>query len=403
MNIFLLLKRSLLMVMFFSFLPSYAEISSKGDQTIILFDKTHLYFDMALKSKKFDKHSPIHRLDAGRVLLKKVKLPSYDLVTNIHIEMSLTSNGDPWDKSGSVFVIPKNTEVSLLNFENGTFDLKQLNEKYPAVTPFQKKGMHYLPSIELLRFMTPFGVGHFSQSKQANNIKPIYIPRWEDKVEWVQDITHLAPLLEDEVYIGVYIDTWTKEGYHVSVTLHFDESDFIGHKKRKRHILPLVNTVKYASDQSHYDAFSEKPIEVDFTLHKKVKDLKLHYIVTGHGGHGLGDEFTKKENIIHINNKVIKRFTPWRDDCASFRRFNPSSGVWLRNVKWNGKDFKERIASSDLSRSNWCPGSDVVPEEMSLHLKPGKHHLKIEIPEAQVAKENENNYWMVSAYISFYE
>ena len=37
---------------------------------------------------------------------------------------------------------------------------------------------------------------------------------------------------------------------------------------------------------------------------------------------------------------------------------------------------EEPLASSDLSRSNWCPGSDVVPEEIPLkELQAGKHTL----------------------------
>jgi len=63
---------------------------------------------------------------------------------------------------------------------------------------------------------------------------------------------------------------------------------------------------------------------------------------------------------------------------------------------------EDMIASSDLSRSNWCPGSQVLPEIIDLgNLEKGTHSLKIAIPEAQIFKENENNYWMVSAYIVY--
>lgn len=54
--------------------------------------------------------------------------------------------------------------------------------------------------------------------------------------------------------------------------------------------------------------------------------------------------------------------------------FNPSSGVWTRKdtafayTKERVREYKpieERLASSDLSRSNWCPGSQVFPEIVS--------------------------------------
>ena len=49
-----------------------------------------------------------------------------------------------------------------------------------------------------MRFMTPFGVGHFSAPDDSltHNRKPVYIDHWEDSVSWEQDITDLYPLLE---------------------------------------------------------------------------------------------------------------------------------------------------------------------------------------------------------------
>lgn len=86
-------------------------------------------------------------------------------------------------------------------------------------------------------------------------------------------------------------------------------------------------------------------------------------------------------------------FIPWRDDCASFRRFNPATGVWLikRLASYIGekgyteKEVEEPLASSDLSRSNWCPGSDVVPEEAVIGtLAPGKHTLQSVFPKLRL-------------------
>ena len=61
---------------------------------------------------------------------------------------------------------------------------------------------------------------------------------------------------------------------------------------------------------------------------------------------------------------------------------------------------EEPLASSDLSRSNWCPGSDVIPEEVELKdIQPGHHTLTVSIPEAAEVDGNKLNHWLVSAYL----
>lgn len=374
-----------------------------GDKTITVFNNTNLYFDMALKKETLTPDEKgVLRLDAGRVLLKKVKLPNYNLQPSVTINVALTSNGDPWDKSGSLFVIPSTADLNLLSFENKGFLEAQLKDKYPGIVPMQFKDSTYLPNVELLRFMTPFGVGHFTEDERVKDRKPPYIPHWENEVNWSQNVTHLLPLLEDEVYIGVYIDTWTKEGYNLSVNLDFKESEIPNHIKKKQTVVPIINTSKYDGSQLNYDGFSKGDITVEIPAEHQYKNAKLYYITTGHGGHSEGDEFVKKENIISLDGTVIKQFIPWRDDCASFRRFNPTSASWVAKDFMENETSNDQIASSDLSRSNWCPGSDVIPKIINLeHLENKTHTFKFSIPEAQEAKENKHNYWMVSAYIIY--
>jgi hypothetical protein len=68
------------------------------------------------------------------------------------------------------------------------------------------------------------------------------------------------------------------------------------------------------------------------------------------------------------------------------------------------KEIEEPLASSDLSRSNWCPGSDVPPVEVNLQgIAPGSHTLTISIPESTPIDENKLNHWLVSAYLVWEE
>ena len=56
------------------------------------------------------------------------------------------------------------------------------------------------------------------------------------------------------------------------------------------------------------------------------------------------------------------------------------------------------MASSDLSRSNWCPGDDVQPLRLALgNLEAGEHTLEIAIPGAQAWTDSTFNFWNIAA------
>ena len=398
-----------------SFAANHREYAAKGNVTISVFNKENIHYD---PSRLGDFNSAgadgVIRMVNGRIILKKIQVPHYERNVKVYIKTTVASNGDRWDKSGSVFVLPKKSAINLMTIAEG-------KNKFPAIDTLKYEhlvgvvaGKDYQPTIELMRFMTPFGVGYYSGKDNALSAKrrPVYIPKWADSVEWQQDITDRYSALEDEAYVGVFIDTWTEQGYLASVELQFKESQISCDNMKRTHVLPLVNTMYY-SGQEYPDIFARKPLTTDFTLPKGAKNVQLKYIVTGHGGHDGGDEFTPQENIISVDGKEVYRFTPWRDDCASFRRFNPGTGVWLEkrvasyigeDGNYTEKEIEEPVGSSDFSRSNWCPGSDVVPEEIPLsRLTAGRHSLSIAIPKAQPIKGNEMNHWLVSAYLVWEE
>lgn len=389
---------------------NHKELTAKGNTTIKVFDKTNVNYEPT-KIAGFNEADAdgIIRLVNGRIILKKIQVPHYERNVKVYIKTTIASNGDRWDKTGSCFVLPRKSAINLMTIAEG-------KNKFPAVDSLKLEklvgvvaGKDYLPTVELMRFMTPFGVGFYSSNNDTLSSKrrPVYIPKWEKCVQWQQDITDLYPLLEDEAYVGVFIDTWTEKGYLASMELQFKESTITCDRMQRRQVMPLLNTVYYIG-QEYPDIFARKPITTDFVLPKGARNVRLKYIVTGHGGHDGGDEFVQKENILSVDGKEVKRFIPWRDDCASFRRFNPATGVWLEKrvasyIGENGyteKEVEEPVASSDFSRSNWCPGTDVVPEEVELgDLKAGRHTFTVDIPKAQPINGNEMNHWLVSAYL----
>jgi hypothetical protein len=78
--------------------------------------------------------------------------------------------------------------------------------------------------------------------------------------------------------------------------------------------------------------------------------------------------------------------------------------MYIDKDGYSEKMVEEPLGSSDLSRSNWCPGSDVDPEETLLgDLSAGKHTFKVSIPEAEPVDGHKMNHWLVSAYLVWEE
>lgn len=320
------------------------------------------------------------RLDNGRLCVKSFEGPIYDQQPTCQIQMTLRSAGDPWDKSGLVAVWPDAPEVRASLARGDAPDV---------------------PALELLRFITPFGVGHFSHEERLDEYRPVYIPNWADSVRWTSDITAILPQLEGTFHLGIFIDTWSDAGHTCCVQLDWLPTTAEVHPKKADVAIPLLNTTKLFENQETYTGFAAGPVHTRFHLNEALEETRLFLTTTGHGGHHTGDEFTPCEHMIKLDTIEVGRFTPWRTDCASFRRFNPSSGVWTEKTFWRGDSIQERIASSDYSRSGWCPGSDVPPRQFDIgQLDSGWHELTIHIPTAQPYRAGEENFFNVAAHIT---
>lgn len=408
------MKKSSLILLYLAAVISLSAQRVKEPVTVELFHDTPILFNPTDYPNGVVEKEGLLYLGNGRIVLKKVTIPTFSNYTEADIEITLVSNGDPWDKSGSCFVIPRESVISMIDVaaDRASYPPHDI-DRYEELSGIVQ-GEGYLPTVELMRFMTPFGVGHFSSNDDSVSARrrPVYVDGWAENVSWKQEVTDLLPLLEGEAYVGIYVDTWTAEGYKVNATLTFTESAIKGDAKPNLHVEPLINT-NYYIGQRHPDIFARQDVEIDFTLPENVKNVRLKYITTGHGGHSGGDEFRPQQNILYVDGEEVLSFLPWRTDCASFRRFNPTSGVWLRTRpmafiarggKREVKEIEEPLASSDLSRSNWCPGSDVPPVEIKLdNLAAGKHTLTISIPESTEIDENKLNHWLVSAYLVWEE
>lgn len=330
--------------------------------TISIFKDEIINFSDASKS-----NDSIMRFANGTIIVKKVKIPLIATGSQVFIEVTEQSNGDAYDRTGSVFVIPTTKKTTFLDgLQNGVKTLPLFEngngKSYQGITATDE----YTPLVELMRFFTPFGI------KQYNTIQ-LKDKTWEEKVSYRQDISELtASLNNQEIYIGTFIGNYDKGGHKVSVNLTIHpEENAVG---KSAQVIPLFNTtnVMEMAGQEYGTLFnSEKGLTVTFTLKKDLKNAKLRYITTGHGGWENGDEFVPKKNTIYLDEKKVFHFTPWREDCGSYRLYNPASG-----------NFPNGLSSSDYSRSNWCPGMATNPVYIDLgDIKAGTHTVQVKIPQ----------------------
>lgn len=330
--------------------------------TISVFENEIINFSDASKS-----NDSILRFANGTIILRKIKFPEIAKGSQVFVDLTEQSNGDAYDRTGSVFMIPMDKKTSFFDglnngaktlpvFENGN------GKQYQGIVADE----NYSPLLELMRFFTPFGI------KQYNHIQ-LKDKTWEEQVNYRQDISELSSAFSGkEMYVGTFIGNYDKGGHKVSVniTIHPEENG----STKSTTVFPLFNTtnVMEMAGQEYGTLFnSDKGLTMTFTLNKDLKKARLRYITTGHGGWENGDEFVPKKNTIYLDGKEAFHFTPWREDCGSYRLYNPASG-----------NFPNGLSSSDYSRSNWCPGMVTNPVYIDLgEVKAGTHTLQVKIPQ----------------------
>jgi hypothetical protein len=369
-------------------MPLYRHlITEKLITTVNVFTNEQISFGNEITNPADTNAEMTFKYASGTVLLKKVKLPAVPDDTQLYVELYQHSNGDAYDRTGSVFMIPQNKEQSFLEgLRKGTASLPAFEarngKKYQGVVATD----HYSPLVELMRFFTPFGIGQF------NDKVTVYGQQWEDSTFYKQEVTELLPLLQGERWIGVFIGNYDKGGHKVSLKLkYYPGSRELSNTPQKKYwIAPIFNTVNVMemAGQEYGTMFETDSLKADVTIPKGVKNIKLRYITTGHGGWDGGDEYNQKMNTMLLDARVLFQYTPWRCDCGTYRKYNPASGNF-----WNG------ITSSDGSRSGWCPGTATNPVYFPVeNIKPGKHTLSVTIP---IGKNEGGSFsaWNVSAVL----
>jgi hypothetical protein len=351
----------------------------------------------------------------GTLALKRIQLPQLPNHYQTFIELHQRSNGDAYDRTGSVFIIP-GADIDLCpNFFDGINNhpdslplfIGRDGEHYQGIKngistlqQYRISSFMYWPPVELMRFFTPFGVGQFNDRVQIDGLD------WQDEAYYKQEVTDIAHLLQGEVWIGVWIGNYDRGGHTVTLDLKSypgEQTVPADNENESQQFYPhsysLFNTcnVLEMAGQNYGKLFATDSLTTTFTLWESdtTHNVRLRYIATGHGGWGGGDEFNPKTHTILIDGKPAFTHTPWRGDCGRYREWNPVSGNF-----WNG------LSSSDYSRSGWCPGTATQPVYFDLMhyfrtrgLSPvGRHTLTVAIPQGEPQAGN-FSHWCISGIL----
>ena len=123
-----------------------------------VFDRQSIYFRDISKPTQLN-DTEVMQFANGSIVLKKVKLPESNEGYSIFAEMSQYSEGDAYDRTGSVFVIPVDRKQSFFDgLLHGKEKLPQYTDKHGDKYEGMVVTNDYLPPLELMRFYTSFGL-----------------------------------------------------------------------------------------------------------------------------------------------------------------------------------------------------------------------------------------------------
>jgi hypothetical protein len=186
-------------------------------------------------------------------------------------------------------------------------------------------------TVELARIITPFATSGSSRFPAP--------PAWSE--DYVFDVTDFAPLLRDTVTINSALGVGSP-GFGIYTKLVFIEGT------------PDRNTIAIHPLYSHGAAFgggtygsATTPINTHFPVLNETApagtvSAAFRLIVTGHGSDAnYCCEFAEHYYDLILNGTPIQRQYVWR--TCGMNELYPQGGTWL------------------YDRSNWCPGSSVLP------------------------------------------
>jgi hypothetical protein len=163
---------------------------------------------------------------------------------------------------------------------------------------------------------------------------------------WELDVTDYKSLLQGEVLLRNYIESWIggQRGWLVTIDFAFIEGDRVLEPYRVVNLWTRYYTV-FGDPARPVEAFLQ-PLSLD--LDPETIAAKVRVITTGHGQGNTQNcaEFCSKQHTIVANGTPFAH-TLWRSDC-NVNPCSPQGGTWA------------------LARAGWCPGDKVTPWDVDV-------------------------------------
>lgn len=168
-------------------------------------------------------------------------------------------------------------------------------------------------------------------------------PYANDWCDWTLDVSAYRDLLQGEVTLESFIDTWSN-GWEISVDFEFIEG-----VPEYAHTAVLNLWVDYFLIYGDTLFYSIDLPELSANIPANAEQTILRIMNTGHGQGNTDNaaEFSFRTHQIHVNG--AQEFTQelWKDDC-DVNPCSPQSGTW------------------QFARAGWCPGQEIPAWEFDV-------------------------------------
>ena len=108
---------------------------------------------------------------------------------------------------------------------------------------------------------------------------------WVDKALYNQDVTSLIPNDENDLFIGVFIGNYDKNGHKINLDINVypEDEDEKEEKISRRYMQALFSTAQImeTSGQNYGKLFRNDSLNVTFNIPHNVENLTLLYTTTG--------------------------------------------------------------------------------------------------------------------------
>ena len=123
------------------------------------------------------------------------------------------------------------------------------------------------------------------------------------------------------------------------------------------------------------DAVGTTRKTIAFEIEDALEEAKLVLITSNHGANAGGEEYSRRDHFVYLDEALVLEYRPGRASCEPFREFNTQANGIYGPTPRTDEEWQ--------SFSNWCPGDVIDTRIVELGaLEAGAHSFVIDVPEA---------------------